>query len=1153
MRLWCVVIWCGFVAPTVADEWPVARGPVPHEPNPYVYRVADGQALPKDFLDNATACYLHAQTSYRLEADGTTTSTTHEVIRLNSRKAIEELGEHRTMIYVPAYEKLTLHTARVHKTNSKIVEIEPKHVQLRDTATDFLVYAADKQLIISFPNLAVGDVLEVKWSVRGRNPEYQGHFFTRYGFGDERYPIARDVFQVILPKDRPLVHAVLNPQRGPADFKPIVQQGEHHTTYTWTANTCRPLPKEDHAPSREDARLMVGVSTMKSWDDVLAWKRQLRAKCWECTADLKQIVRDVTAGLKTPLEKAKALTYWVRREVRYVSAGEKHDYTPHMPATVVANRYGDCKDTSQLLAVLLKEAGLPVALVTLGVLGDGQIVKELPSPWGSHAILLVTLDGKDHWIDTTASLNAWDFLPVGDRDRLAYVIDDQGIRLLRTPALRADDLRIVQTTNVQFAANGDSTIERTTTSHGLAAIERRDDFVDVPSGERRRIVLSELQDANNKSRITALELDDKNLRDFDAAVTFRTVFKVPQHLTGSPVLEGSLSESTLWNRLLYINVDADRKQPLDLGVPFESIHKMVFTVPFGYRLTDPPSSLETKSVFGQFRRTVEQQDRRWVIEFRTRLERERVEATALDAFRQWQESIAKAYRVYVTMERVTQPDDARVDAAELAKIVAKDPTDAPHAALLIRLHALAGSDVDAGKVAELALQKNPRNRDLLEATAETARSADAAERAWQRLIEEYPTITKYQINLGRDLITYQRRAKARECLEPLTKNNDPRTRAEASYQMARLELAEEQAERARQAFTAATKADASVTNNEDADLLSAQIDEAAGQLRRSASTYRDVLQQNPRNGTTWRALIRVLLKDNQKSAAKEALREWQVRTRFTPEDHALAAEMYAQLDADGDALELAQQGFKSQRASLAYRVAGNIYAKRGDWSASLNALAKVIPADYDAPTFRSWSNAVLHTGELPRLSSGPGKLLSTVPSTAETIRLLKLLTRSQQLRNGLPKEQGEWVDRYVCAEALYQQGQRDAAMALLGKVLAHKNDFGPALGLRALLHLESGRLTKALADAEQAIKFAPDEALGHHVRGRIKLERSQPATNDLRKAVELSQQRDGPMLYWLAVVLAQEGRPNDARPLAEAALKLLPNDADTQELLKKLP
>ncbi len=107
-----------------------------------------------------------------------------------------------------------------------------------------------------------------------------------------------------------------------------------------------------------------------------------------------------------------------------MSAGEKHDYTPHPPWQVYTNRFGDCKDTSQMLAVMLREAGIKVELATLGTFDDGQILDKVPSPWGTHAILLATIDGKEHWVDTTSSLSGWDLLPRDDRDRVCYLVDD---------------------------------------------------------------------------------------------------------------------------------------------------------------------------------------------------------------------------------------------------------------------------------------------------------------------------------------------------------------------------------------------------------------------------------------------------------------------------------------------------------------------------------------------------------------------------------------------------------------------------------------------------------------------------------------------------------------------------------------------------------
>ncbi len=343
-----------------ADAWPVPRGPS-HEPNPYRFDPAQVQRLPKAFLEDAAACTLYAGNTYLVEADGTIETITHEVTRLNGRKGVEKLGETRNIAYDPSYQKLTLNEACIHKANGRKLAVQSRHVQLRDVATDFQVYDHEKQLIISFPTLEVGDVIEVKWSVRGKHPEHGGQFFTRYSFGDPTYPVALDLLSVRLPKNKPFHFATvggrLDPQRGEA--------GDYRT-YTWKAHNCPRPPQDDNLPSKETLFLSVACSTFDSWAEVGQWKKRLRADCWECTAAVRQVVQEVTRGLTNPTDKARALTHWMRRNIRYVSTGEKHDFTPHPPANVLSNRYGDCKDTSQMLAVMLREAGLRVELGTLG-------------------------------------------------------------------------------------------------------------------------------------------------------------------------------------------------------------------------------------------------------------------------------------------------------------------------------------------------------------------------------------------------------------------------------------------------------------------------------------------------------------------------------------------------------------------------------------------------------------------------------------------------------------------------------------------------------------------------------------------------------------------------------------------------------------------
>src|SRR5262249_35686190 len=154
---------------------------------------------------------------------------------------------------------------------------------------------------------------------RGKNPEHGGQFFTRYAFGDVTYPVALDEFKVRVPKTLPFRYAVVGGKN-----EPSVTEDDETRTYVWGAKNNKALPQDENLPPRDELRQTVAVSTFASWEEVGRWKQKLRADCWLCNDELRKAVADITKDLTDPAARARALTYWLRRNIRYVSAGEKH-------------------------------------------------------------------------------------------------------------------------------------------------------------------------------------------------------------------------------------------------------------------------------------------------------------------------------------------------------------------------------------------------------------------------------------------------------------------------------------------------------------------------------------------------------------------------------------------------------------------------------------------------------------------------------------------------------------------------------------------------------------------------------------------------------------------------------------------------------------
>ena len=146
----------------------------------------------------------------------------------------------------------------------------------------------------------------------------------------------------------------------------------------------------------------------------------------------------------------------------------------------------------------------------------------------------------------------------------------------------------------------------------------------------------------------------------------------------------------------------------------------------------------------------------------------------------------------------------------------------------------------------------------------------------------------------------------------------------------------------------------------------------------------------------------------------------------------------------------------------------------------------------------------------------------------------------------------EAIDTFLCADAYAQRKPTATIEALLAAVFEQPVECAPAYALRSLLHLERGRLTKALADADRALQLDPWEARAYFVRGRVRLERADAdALADLDRAALLTRRQDGTLLHWLAAAEFHAGEHALALATQREALKLLPTDSEIHDQLRE--
>jgi tetratricopeptide (TPR) repeat protein len=541
----------------------------------------------------------------------------------------------------------------------------------------------------------------------------------------------------------------------------------------------------------------------------------------------------------------------------------------------------------------------------------------------------------------------------------------------------------------------------------------------------------------------------------------------------------------------------------------------------------------------------------------TRLDNPRVEPGDFEAFRKFHEEVAKDYRAWLTLKPVHELEDAPA----LEAVLALAPGDAASAAILAKLYLLNNRSADARRVLARARYYQPDDANLWELTVKAADTPAEEEKAQRELVKRFPDEARHAVALGSILVQEGKHDQAHAVLEPLTRKGEPTIRAQAHFQLARGFFRKNEFEPALKHLAEAGKADPETVNTARAHQLAGRVCEGLGRVREAIHAYERALVVEPDSEEALDALIRLALARDDPETALTYLRRFTVIVGDEVSGLLLAANYYYRLKHYEEAFELANRARDKTFHEKAQRILGLVYLHRGDFARAATHLDK---AELDDEVLDSLIKSYVALGDL-RETAARLEMLHKIGTPSASLRKTcdearRLLQRQADLLKDSPAPAGkevEWARAaafVVCAERARQGATPSRpAEALAARAFADDVEFGPTFGLRARLALEKGRLGKALADAERAVKLSSTAANGYYVRGRVRFERNEAgALADLEKAVALSERKDAEMLRGLAEALARAGRRQNALAAQREAVKLNPHDRELKEGLREL-
>ncbi|MGY8682620.1 DUF3857 and transglutaminase domain-containing protein [Bradyrhizobium sp. UFLA05-153] len=428
-----ITLTSALVAPALADEAPFSR------------RVSMAlTVLPGDLLETISTVDVAIRSEVAVTAFGQIT------LQVNEHFANLEIIEATTV-----------------KADGRRIDVPADKILTSNlpNASQLGIFEADvRNRTIVFPDVAVGDSLHYKTHSRERQHGISGGFSATYVV-----PPSGRFENVEITLDAPKSLAVAEQSDG---FARLSEEKGERRVVSWTLGPQTYQADEPGATAAIDHSPYLILSSYGSWQAIGQTFLDGAAPMSKPTADLKTLADDVTRGITDRRDQARAIFDWVSKNVRYFSIFlGQGGFVPHDAASVLANKYGDCKDHVTLMRALLAAKGIEADYALISTLPVYRAF-EVPTPgWFNHVILW--LPEFDHYVDPTASTSTFASLPGVETDKTVLRIGTKGIVVVRTPPLAAESNRLTVTADVTLAADGTAKGTATVAAQGATGASLR--------------------------------------------------------------------------------------------------------------------------------------------------------------------------------------------------------------------------------------------------------------------------------------------------------------------------------------------------------------------------------------------------------------------------------------------------------------------------------------------------------------------------------------------------------------------------------------------------------------------------------------------------------------------------------------------------------
>ena len=561
------------------------------------------QAPDAAIYPDADAILLLNQFSHDVLPTGKSRYTSHQVVKILTDRGRQQYDD-IAIPYNPMAQYITINIARTILPDGSVVE--PLDEAYNDVTPPGLLsynlYSDAMWKVISMPALEPGVCIEYQVTLEDSGAQTVGNetwFWGDFSFQSTDVTLQSN-YALRVPRDTRFRWKAVNCQ-----LNPQVRHEDEASTYIWTYGETPGLVEEVGMPATKDIAPRLSYSSVKSWDAVYEWYKELAKERYATDEAIEETVRAITANLPAPSDKIRALYHFVTSQIRYVGIElGQGAYQPSPACQVFQMRYGDCKDKTTLLISMLNLVGIKAFPVLLNPTPYEQVDIEIPSLGQfSHVITAVPGDeGRYLWLDATSEVCSYGDLPASDQGRRGFVIGDKRGEFVEIPTFPPESNRLIVDMQISLNESGGLHGKMRVDTSGQYNLEIRAQYKSVHPGEWKDTFAAELSTQFPGIKIIRATISD--LTDLTVPVQVDidfTVEKYVKRINGNLLFPLPSDEFTDYAQFF---AASERKYPLEFSYPFQMEKTMRIVLPEGWTAA-LPDDLQVSHSFASMDRQYE--------------------------------------------------------------------------------------------------------------------------------------------------------------------------------------------------------------------------------------------------------------------------------------------------------------------------------------------------------------------------------------------------------------------------------------------------------------------------------------------------------------------------------------------------------------------